>query len=276
MTLLKIQILSDIHLEFRENINNYKFIKPMAPILVLCGDVCPCGSDEDFKLYKNFIEFFYNKFEHIIHIFGNHEYYTNKKINTMDVIEDKVRNYAKNYPKLHYMNNNIIKFEFNNNKIYIAGTTLWTNVPDNIRYEKIETTMNDYSQIFVKDTSLKSGVRKFKSGVRKFKLSDMICLHNNAVKFLKKSIVKAKKDNVKLIVLTHHKPYISNKENYSPLYEVDMTKIITDPIILWCYGHTHASQQVKINNTHLISNPIGYPYERNVGHIQNFIMEINL
>ena len=52
--MVKIQIVSDIHLEFRgENFN--KIIKPSAPILCLLGDVCACGNDGDFLVYKKFV-----------------------------------------------------------------------------------------------------------------------------------------------------------------------------------------------------------------------------
>ena len=33
----------------------YNFIKPMAPVLALLGDICCCGSDNDFETFKKFI-----------------------------------------------------------------------------------------------------------------------------------------------------------------------------------------------------------------------------
>ena len=55
---LKIQIISDIHLEFHEHKKNFRtlsFVKPSADILALLGDICCCASDADFAMYKKFI-----------------------------------------------------------------------------------------------------------------------------------------------------------------------------------------------------------------------------
>ena len=54
--MLKIQIVSDTHLEFRGD-NFKKLIKPSAPILFLLGDICACGESNDFDTYKKFITF---------------------------------------------------------------------------------------------------------------------------------------------------------------------------------------------------------------------------
>ena len=49
---MKIQILSDIHLEYYKKYPGLTtFIEPIAPILVLCGDIC-------YYKHKHFIPFF--------------------------------------------------------------------------------------------------------------------------------------------------------------------------------------------------------------------------
>ena len=60
--MVKIQIVSDIHLEFRGE-NFQKIIKPSAPILFLLGDICACGTTDDFNIYKKFITFISTKFK---------------------------------------------------------------------------------------------------------------------------------------------------------------------------------------------------------------------
>ena len=46
---MKIQIVSDIHLEFYEKKSKYNFIKPSAPILCILGDL---GRSEDNEIIK--------------------------------------------------------------------------------------------------------------------------------------------------------------------------------------------------------------------------------
>ena len=62
--MVKIQIVSDTHLEFRGE-NFQKLIKPSAPILFLLGDICACGTTEDFDIYKKFMTFLAPKFKKV-------------------------------------------------------------------------------------------------------------------------------------------------------------------------------------------------------------------
>ena len=96
---MSFQIASDLHLEFRgENFRG--LFKPSAPILLLLGDICACGTIADFKIYKAFIEYIAPKYKLIMHVPGNHEYYTagNRKIthdDTVPGINKKIKYFLK-------------------------------------------------------------------------------------------------------------------------------------------------------------------------------------
>ena len=71
---MQIQIASDLHIEYiNQPIDVDDFIKPVAPILVLAGDI---GSLYLYDQLHKFLSDLSNKFKHILYIPGNHEFYT--------------------------------------------------------------------------------------------------------------------------------------------------------------------------------------------------------
>jgi predicted phosphodiesterase len=263
---IKLQIVSDLHLEFRDPSNGYDFLKPCAPILVLAGDICVLGIQVDFKKYEKFIEHFYDKFEHIIHIPGNHEYYSYsgksaKRRQSMKQIDEKMKEYTKRHPKLHYLNNSIFRLNIKNKLFYFIGTTMWSKMAKN-EMEYMQELMNDYVYIWVDNHT--------------FTACDMVATHKKAVGFIKRAIDRAKIDNAAAIVITHHKPYedLNNKTELSKMYEVDMKKFMQVPVKLWAYGHTHQHADLKYNGVHVVSNALGYPYQRGTGYVPGMCFEV--
>lgn len=261
--MLDIQIVSDIHAEFWGAKAKFNFIKPSAPILALLGDICCCGSEDDFEIFKRFITELIPCYEHIIMISGNHEYYYNpaKKnqlvtdIPTIDVIDAKIKAFFKSTsPKLHYLNNSSMKLTAGKSNYLIVGSTLWSWIPED-RREYVQSNMNDYQYIYTLDGKK----------VRKINATDVANKHLKNYKYIRSQIIKAKKAAQKVIIFTHHKPYLSPTYNQSTLdvaYESDLTTLMKSPVILWAYGHTHVCDNSWIENTQLYSNPKGYPSQK--------------
>ena len=259
---MNIQIVSDIHAEFWENKEKFNFIKPSAPFLALVGDICCCGTDSDFQIFKRFILEVEPLYEHIFFVTGNHEYYFNTGTftsithdNTMQGIDKKIKSFfTKTSKKLHFLNNNSITITIKNTSYLIVGSTLWSWIPENDR-KFIQTHMNDYSRIYISTSNRK---------IRNLIANDIASIHLKNYRYIKTQITKAKKNKQKLIVLTHHKPYIGNvtRNEFSVAYESDLSSIINNPIILWGYGHTHVADATMIKGVLLYSNPKGYPYEK--------------
>jgi 3',5'-cyclic AMP phosphodiesterase CpdA len=256
--MLDIQIVSDLHIEFWANKKQFNFIKPAAAILALLGDICCCGNDADFELFKRFINEVLPLYEQIIFISGNHEYYFNSNAkptykNTMEGIDEKIKEYFKaTSNKLHYLNNNTIKLSDGKETYIIIGSTLWSWIPET-RRESIQSQMNDYSFIYYnnkKPTSLTSN-----------RVAEMFI---NNVKFIKQQIAKYK-DKHKIIIFTHHKPYIStnyNPNSLSVAYESDLSFLFDKYIKLWAYGHTHIADSSVHKKVWFYSNPKGYPSQK--------------
>lgn len=253
---LKLQIVSDLHLEFRPD--DLDFLVPSAPILCLLGDICVIGTDEDFATYKRFIEHIYDKYDMIIHVPGNHEYYNKtqrgKDTNcTVDRINIRLKNYAKAKKKLHVLNNNMLKLKIGTQKYYIIGTTLWTYVNPK-DYKTVQNAMNDYKYIHFRDAP--SGA------VRNYKVEDMQKLHKKAVSCIKRFMTIAKKAGAKCVLLTHHKAFREKTSVFSQAYESNLSELFTDPLALVAYGHTHKKFNGRVNKIKTVSNPRGYPGEK--------------
>jgi hypothetical protein len=261
--MLEIQIVSDLHVEFWASKSKFNFVKPSAPILALLGDICCCGAEDDFTLFKRFINEVLPLYEHIIMVPGNHEYYFNppKKINTPDAsntiegIDEKIRTFFRETsPKLHYLNNNILKLPVGKNTYTIIGTTLWTWIPEDQRLA-IQNQMNDYRFVYTYDG------KKVQSLTSDYVANQ----HLKSFKYIKSQIIKAKKAGNRIIILTHHKPYKS--ESYDPgsldvAYESDLSILFQQPISLWGYGHTHVADNSMQGKIWFYSNPKGYPKQK--------------
>ncbi len=248
---LSIQIASDLHVEFWEQKSKFNFLKPSAPILALLGDICCTATESDFNNFKKFINEILPLYEHIILVPGNHEYYCTDnnptEESTFDACNKKIKAFFKQ-PKLHYLNNGKITLNVEDEIYTIIGSTLWTSIPEE-KYQMAVDKINDYEYIYQTVDS-------------KISPHFINSLYLKNLRYLKSQITRAR--NTKIIVLTHHKPYIGNiKENdRSFVYESDVSFLIHEPVILWAYGHTHIKDDTIINNIRIVSNPKGYPHQR--------------
>lgn len=264
--MVKIQIVSDTHLEFRGD-NFQKIIKPSAPILFLLGDICACGTTEDFDIYQKFIKFLSPKYKHIFHVPGNHEYYTvgNRKITVRDTIPGidlKLRNFAKEFKNVYFLNNNTVRIKIGCKTYVFIGSTLWSGVRPKDR-KMVGGLMNDYEYIYMPNTKpkgLNKEDAKVWKSVRKYNIDDMSKIHTKSVRYIKKEM-KAIKPGEIAILLTHHKPVRDTdiSEIISQAYETDLKDvIICPPFKLAGFGHTHVKYDKIISKVRVVSNPKGY------------------
>lgn len=261
--MINIQIVSDVHAEFWSKKQKFNFIKPSAPILALLGDICCCGADDDFEIFKRFILELVPLYEKIIFVTGNHEYYFNpdKKTvvptiaNTMQGIDEKIKAFFRaTSDKLVFLNNSTFSLTIKKDTYLIVGSTLWSWIPEDQR-TNIQTSMNDYRYVYVSDNNK----------VRKITSNEIAELHLKNYKYIKSQINKAKKAGQKVIVLTHHKPYLSatyNPTGLDPAYESDLSALFDAPVVLWGYGHTHIADNSAQGKIWLFSNPKGYPKQK--------------
>ena len=239
-----LQIVSDLHLEYRKTLPE---IIPSAPYLALCGDI---GHPKK-PLYRQLLNEYSPKFKHIFLIAGNHEYY-NKKL-SYDRINTIMSRIALSYPNVSFLNN--MSLDIDNYRI--LGTTLWTKIPEELS-EYVTKQMNDYRSIMYYD--------KINHLHKPITVAHTNKWNNENVNWLKHELIQAKVDNKKVIILTHHAPI--SQHTIAPKFETDrlnvayannLDDLLTDPIVLWAYGHTHYATNFEINGVKIVSNPLGYP-----------------
>lgn len=256
--MMRFKLISDIHLEYYDT----NYIKNLIELinndiddnknchLILCGNIGNVHTNEQYSLYKTFLELLVSKFKHIYLVPGNNEYYgstyddTNNKLN---MLIDELK------PNITLMINKCIDI---NENLSIIGTTLWTR-----GILELSKQVNDFKNIV--------DLKKDKYNYLRWHFKDF--------EFLNKVLIE--KANKQLIILTHHCPsyeliYSKNKyyDDMNTFLANNLNElIINNPNIkYWCYGHTHSSNKKYIGNTICISNQWGYPGENTIKDIVEF------
>jgi predicted phosphodiesterase len=258
---MKIQIASDIHLEFNDNY--YKIfddLEPTADILVIAGDLSPFYGYYDNRIYRDsgtvekFIEWAKPKWKKIIRVTGNHEYWRNP------IFEKTYKHTQGNFITL---DQGIVKF---GDVTFICATGWGTfKMPDEEWLRKLH--FIDYELIENMD----------------FKMYKALGMKHR--KFIMDSVRKA---TGKVVIVTHHMPsqqliddefkkYVDSNPFFAMDYDNFLEKY-QDKIDCWIYGHSHRFRDEVINGVRTVRNPFAYPRERNFYgdkvYKQNFTIEV--
>jgi len=241
-TFMKIQFLSDLHLEYKENREYFisNPIKPIGEVLILAGDIVNEINRSDAIDFFKDIE---KKFNFIISAFGNHEFYLGN-------IDFSLPKYKKQLSKNHFLLNNETIY-YKNCRFIVS--TLWSKIEEEHK-DEISKRLNDYKYI-------------------KYKNQNFSTYYSNEIFQLSKNFIineLEKSFDGKTIIITHHLPSydcVNPKWRNSHLASAFVSKL--DDIILkynpdfWIFGHQHEYSECKIGKTKLLSNPLGYFKEPN-------------
>ncbi len=226
-----IKYVSDLHLEFGP-FNPKHF---SGDVLILAGDITTRCNLEHFEWIAN------QDFEHIIYVFGNHEYYHG----SIEGVEEETRDYFMNHPHVHVLQNESVMLE----GIRFHGCTLWTDFygenPHSMLYAErgmsdfLVISHNDYAWAFLPQDA----VKKF----------------HESVEFLKQNVKQGD------FVITHHAPtqqsisprFIGNPLN--PAFVNNLDDVIAElKPDYWIHGHTHSGFRYDCHDTKVLCNPRGY------------------
>lgn len=233
MRKLTLQIVSDVHLEFRQNAARINSLKPVSPNLALLGDIGNPKTTE----YQNFIKSCSRNFDNVFLIAGNHEYYHH----TIAEIDGFLRLFSQNLGNVHFLQNSAINLD----GFKIIGCTLWSKIDP-----KIHGQISDYRYIYGK------------KNIRKITPNEILNIHQESVKYLEQELNPYLSANWTLphIVLTHHAPL--NNElilgsykylNSHSAFATNLEYLFRMPVVAWGYGHTHLNSRFDyIVNDHKI------------------------
>ena len=292
--MVKIQYVSDIHLETHHNTSKSifeKILKPSAPYLALCGDIGYPGA----QLYEPFLKYCSENFEHVFYIAGNHEFYNDTKaikyIKTKQFIEksvseDELRRISARFPRetpedrvktirelcsqfqnIHFLDKE--SFQIPNTDIVVVGCTLWSKLEMNL-YKLPQ--FNDFQRICEdKDTLLRP--RTYDDW------------NEDHVEFLGNTLTKIQSESSdsKVVVLTHHCPtydiiiekYAEDPDNMNSFFaNKDLISPFGKNVKAWICGHTHGCKTIDVNGTIVATNTFGYEWETIDGFKNAAILEI--
>jgi Icc-related predicted phosphoesterase len=236
---IKLQIVSDLHLEFAD----IEIKNAGADALALCGDICVAKylatDGTKGNLFKDFFKRVADEFPVVFYVMGNHEHYDGHFESTAEKIEKILPG------NVTLLDNEYIDFF----GYGIVGGTLWTKFDDTFTEYQVNSGLNDFRLI-------RTGPE-----FRRFQVADTFKEHDKMLKLIKKT----KPD----IVLGHHAPsfnsvspeYRDSRYSYlNPAYCTELTEFILDnpSIKLWAHGHVHSSHDYTIGDTRIFANPRGY------------------
>lgn len=268
---MKIQIVSDLHLEFSDiNIKN----ENNADVLILGGDIMIASKvhkpESEYGIrFRDFLKRVSFQFPHVIYVMGNHEFYSDGRF--FDSVDD-MRAACAVHSNIYLLERDCKQID----DVLFVGGTLWTDMNkfDPLTLHAVRDMMNDYRAI-----------RNDKAGFRNLKPADTVERHRQTRDYIE-LIVKENTDK-KVVVVGHHSPsYQSIHEQYrseylmNGAYHSDLTNIMLDNphIKLWTHGHTHHTFDYMVGDCRVVCNPRGYHqdngWSEDTGWNPNFTVEV--
>lgn len=223
-----INYFSDIHLEF----GSLKFQESDADVIIAAGDI---------GIYTQGIDWLRHMRKPVIYVAGNHEFYDQEYVDTLDTLRSASVN-----TNVNFLENRVVVF----GEIRFLGCTFWTELGagDNEQIDDLLFTVNDFRKICYKDGLLK--------------LETYSEFHRQSKKWMIRELEKP--FNGKTVVVTHHAPtYWSWDDSPSSLtryaYCNDVRELLHEyDIAAWFHGHTHSISDYKCAGTRVLCNPRGY------------------
>lgn len=239
---MNIQVISDIHSEFHRD-GGYEWARGMdsegVDVLVIAGYLGLVHESTKLELVLALLR---EKYPEVVYVMGNHEYY-HSDIATVGEFRERVGN---RYENLHILDNDYVEIGIEGRRF--LGSTLW----------------------FREGSGGKEILDQFNIISRKHRLNDFNEIGGGFLEWVGKrneESIEFFRNNIREgdVVLTHHVPsnqLISPKWLGSELnryFVCDMEDVIEDNKPgLWVYGHTHDSNSMKIGQTEVVCNPMGY------------------
>lgn len=230
----KIQVLSDLHLEFED----YTPHQTDADIVVLAGDIHlkvkgVLWAKQHFK-------------QPVVYVPGNHEYYGGSLGHTLAKMQA-----AAEGSNIHLLHNSSVVL----GGVRFVGGTLWT---DYRLTGNQPSAMLDAQQVM-------SDFRKIRDeDYRKVRPAHLAVHHAKTRKFLETTLEQPFDGTT--VVVTHHAPselsisaqYLETGGHLNAAYASNLTPLIGMQVNTWIHGHVHDSFDYDLYGTRVVCNPRGY------------------
>ena len=236
---MRIQFVSDLHLEFKENLAYVQSIpfEVTGEILILAGDTFYL-KDRTMPNIK-FWKWASQNYQQVMLVPGNHEFYNNGDVS---VREDSWQYMF--LDNVGYYYNKVVRI----GDVDIVLSTLWSHIPAENEFNVFRG-MNDFGQILYDKHRLR--------------IEDFNAEHEKCLAFIKQSVLESTAKHI--VVVTHHLPTFQAvakeriNDSMNNAYVTELSNFIADSRIdYWIYGHSHKNIDTEIGTTKIISNQLGY------------------
>lgn len=250
---LRIQYVSDLHLEFPQN-RQWLAKHPLevtGDILLVAGDSAyldlPDSNSDTYSAYQ-FWDWASEHYKQVIVCFGNHDFYGYYDLATMS------NGFCKE------IRHNV--YAYYNNVVHLDGidlivSTLWSKIKP---YDAFLTEKNV------------SDFYRIKYNGHRLTADDFNREHERCLAFIEQAISES--DAEKIIVVTHHVPtqlctaVEFKNSTINGAFTVELGEFIADHRIdYWIYGHSHRNIKAQIGETLIMSNQLGYVSDNE--HLKN-------
>jgi predicted phosphodiesterase len=253
--MVKFQIASDLHIEFRNEryavVTDY--ITPSADVLILAGDI---GNLYQYDQLRQFLEDVCNLFQYVLYVPGNHEYYRVNNIPEVPLhqLTDLLIELETNISNLFLLNRGSVCIE----DVCIAGCTLWSDP---------------------KVTSIPHYIVR----IRGFnKPAIYRAAHHKDLRFIDRTVAYCKEKKQKLLMVTHHCPTYrvtkgkKDNDEYVSLYATNLERRLRgDQVHTWVCGHIHKNFDfVSTQGTRVVGNQKGKPKDDITDYRMNMVIEV--
>lgn len=235
---MKIQLLSDLHLEFSDR--HPPFLPPEtdAGVVVLAGDI-----DNGTRAIDWAERTFPGKT--VLYVPGNHEYYGGE----LAAVAARLRARAAASPNVKLLDNDEVVI----GGVRFLGSTLWTDF-ELFGADAVEAAVRESLRYVVDFRAIRHGKGLLTPG-------QTLVLHRRALEFLESRL--AVPFAGRTVVLTHHAPHPGSVHPRwaahlsSAAFVSDLSRLL-GKAQLWLHGHTHDGFDYTAEGCRVVANPMGY------------------
>lgn len=238
---LRVQVLSDLHLEVGQQYTSYTF-PASAPLLLLAGDI---GRLKDYHSYLHFLHAQATRYTKVFLVLGNHEFYDLEYEQGLALAQRLIAepSLVDKVVLLHRAH-----WDDPNSSLTIIGCTLWSALPGHV-HQIVAAKVKDFQKIQQWTPERHNQV------------------HIEELAWLRERVASLHLAGRRLLVATHHAPCIEGTSRpehvanpWTAAFATDILQLpgVCDGVGTWVFGHTHYSTEFVRDDIRIVANQRGY------------------
>lgn len=258
--LMRIQVLSDLHVEFGT------MIPPLAPgaeIVVMAGDLAPAKR----RAIRLAAEAWAGA-NCIIYVPGNHDFYGDAIGRARHVLALDCVLYGVTLLDTAAVTIGQVRF---------IGATLWTD----FRLDGEVRELNAHLAVGAGLNDFGGAISGMVEHGRAFSTWEAAHRHRQDRAFIEAELAATAAAGLKAVVVTHHAPsprcihpkYAGSALNAGFASDLEETILRFEPA-LWIHGHVHNAVDVTVGRTRILANPHGYGTEEATDFVPDLVIEV--